>query len=180
MPLQLGTMSARARAKRIESGRNHGSGRTLAQADKSLKVYDHLTPELKAQLAMHGYGAADLVEMGDGRNALLESSVQREAVESEAATQAYGRAVKCVRRRLDPVGPRCRSTSVPTRPGPRPSRSRSGSDRARGRTRTCSASSSKPCPAPLSRLTWTPRRLRFYCLGLFTTSEVHSDETMPR
>lgn len=96
MPLQTGTMSARARAKRIKQGRNHGSGRTLAQADDSLKAFDDLTPELQAQVAEHGYGAADRTELGDGRDALLESGIQREEAQadSESLTQAYGETLK--------------------------------------------------------------------------------------
>ena len=63
MPLQTETMSATARAKRIKTGRNHGSNRTLAQSDDSLKAYDDLTPELQAQVAEHGYSGADRTEL---------------------------------------------------------------------------------------------------------------------
>lgn len=108
MPLQLETKSARLRAKRIKTGRHYGSGRTLAQSDDSLKAYDDLTPEQQAQVAEHGYSAADRAELGDGRDALLESGIQRDEAQadSEAVTQAYGEALKRgkgVRRRAEAV-----------------------------------------------------------------------------
>lgn len=113
MPLQTETMSARARAKRIKVGRNYGSTRTLAQADDSLKAFDDLTPELQAQVAEHGYAAADRTELGDGRDALLESGIQREEAQadSEALTKAYGEALKRgkgARRRAEAVLRRAR------------------------------------------------------------------------
>lgn len=86
MPLQIETMCARAQAKRIQMGRGYGSERTLAEAGDSMKAYEDLTAEQKAQLAEHDYRAADRTLREDARAVLLESNIERDAEQAENET----------------------------------------------------------------------------------------------
>ncbi|MDI3289127.1 hypothetical protein [Polyangium sp. 15x6] len=76
MPLDTATIAPKARQEYLRIGKQFGSTDTLNQANKTLEALLKYAPALKN----HGFNAADVARLSDGRDALIAAGIGRAGV----------------------------------------------------------------------------------------------------